>query len=73
MKIKIDNKTIEVKTDQTILSICRENGIKIPTLCFHKNLFPEARCRVCLVEMNGKLVTSCSTKPIEDAKIILEE
>jgi iron-only hydrogenase group A len=70
MKIIIDNKTINAAPEQTILTICRENGIKIPTLCFHKSLFPEARCRICLVEMNNKLVTSCSTKPIEGANII---
>jgi len=31
---------------------------------------PEARCRVCLVEMDGKLVTSCSTKPREGASVV---
>jgi iron-only hydrogenase group A len=70
MKITIDNKQFDVDLNKTILTICRENNIKIPTLCFHKNLFPEARCRVCLVEMNNKLVTACSTKPIENASII---
>ncbi len=70
MKITLDNKQLDVDPNKTILTICKENDIKIPTLCFHKNLFPEARCRVCLVEMNGKLVTSCSTKPIENAVIV---
>ncbi len=70
MKIILDYKKIDVDPNKTILQICNENNIKIPTLCYHKNLFPEARCRVCLVEMNGKLVTSCSTKPTENAKII---
>ena len=70
MKIKLNNKTIEVKEGKTILEICQRLKIKIPTLCYHKNLFPEARCRLCLVEMNGKLVTSCSTKPIEGCEII---
>ena len=70
MKITLDNKQIDVDPNKTLLTICRENDIKIPTLCFHKNLFPEARCRVCLVEMNGKLVTSCSTKPVENANIV---
>ena len=70
MKITLNNKQIKVDPNKTILQICKENNIKIPTLCYHKNLFPEARCRVCLVEMNGKLVTSCSTKPVENATII---
>ncbi len=69
MKIKLNGKKLEVK-EGTILEICKKQKIKIPTLCYHKSLFPEARCRICLVEMNGKLVTSCSTKPIENCEII---
>jgi iron-only hydrogenase group A len=69
IKITIDAKEMQVDSNKSILDICRENGIKIPTLCYHKSLFPEARCRICLVEMNGKLVTACSTKPLENASI----
>jgi iron-only hydrogenase group A len=70
IKITIDGKEMKVNSNKSILEICRENGIKIPTLCYHKSLFPEARCRICLVEMNGKLVTACSTKPQENANIL---
>jgi len=70
MKIKLNGKEIEADSAKSLLDTCRENGINVPTLCYHASLFPEARCRVCLVEMNGKLVTSCSTKPREGASII---
>jgi NADH dehydrogenase/NADH:ubiquinone oxidoreductase subunit G len=70
MKINLNGKTIEVDEKKSLLQICKEKGIKIPTLCYHKSLPTEARCRLCLVEMNGKLVTSCSTKPSEGTKII---
>ncbi|MFA6329009.1 MAG: [FeFe] hydrogenase, group A, partial [Candidatus Micrarchaeia archaeon] len=70
MKIKLDGKEIEVESGKSLLDICRENGINVPTLCYHASLVPEARCRVCLVEMDGKLVTSCSTKPREGASIV---
>lgn len=69
MKIKLNGKEIEADGGKTLLDICRENGINVPTLCYHASLPPEARCRVCLVEMDGKLVTSCSTKPREGASI----
>lgn len=69
MKVKINGKTVEAKEGQTILKICEEIGIRIPTLCYHKNLFPESRCRICLVEMDGKLVTSCSTIPKVNSRI----
>jgi len=70
MKIKLNGKEIEADGGKSLLDTCRENGINVPTLCYHASLFPEARCRVCLVEMDGKLVTSCSTKPREGASII---
>jgi NADP-reducing hydrogenase subunit HndD len=70
MKIFLDGNEIEVDGSKTLLQICRERGIIIPTLCYHASLTTEARCRVCLVEMNGKLVTSCNTKPAEGAQII---
>ena len=70
MKIKLNNNEIEVGAEKSLLDICRENGINVPTLCYHASMTPEARCRVCLVEMDGKLVTSCSTKPREGAKIV---
>ena len=70
MKINLNGKEIECDGNKTLHEICKENNITIPTLCKQEGLRSEARCRVCVVEMNGKLVTSCSTKPIEGCKII---
>ena len=70
MRISVDGKWLEVDGEKTILDICKGLGIKIPTLCYHKSLFPEARCRLCLVDLDGKLVTACSTKVGEGSKIV---
>ncbi len=70
MIIKLNGEEIEVDEKDSLLDICKFRGISIPTLCYHKSLFPEARCRVCLVEMNGKLVTACSTYPFEGVEIL---
>lgn len=69
MRIKLDGKEIECEEKKTILEICRENGINIPTLCYQEGLHPEARCRICIVELNGKLATACSTYPSEGCEI----
>lgn len=69
MKIRIDGKEIECEEGKTILSICDDIGKDIPRLCFIEDLKPEARCRLCLVEMDGKLVTACSTKASEGCAI----
>ena len=71
MRITLDSKEIELSVEgKTILEICKENGIDIPSLCVFEGLRPEARCRLCLVEMDGKLVTSCSTYPMDGCSII---
>jgi len=70
MKITIDGKEHEVDEKKRILQICEDIGIEVPTLCYHKDLFPESRCRICLVQKDGKLVTSCSTYPTEGCSII---
>lgn len=61
MKVVINGKQYNAKQGQTILDLCRENRIEIPTLCFLKNVCENSSCRMCMVEANGKLVTACST------------
>lgn len=62
--IKINGKDYKVEKNKTILELCQEVGIEIPTLCHDARLEGFAACRMCLVEIenNGKLVTSCTTK-----------
>jgi len=72
MKIRIDKKEIECDPNRSILLIARDNGINIPTLCYQEGLEPEARCRLCLVEINKKLVTSCSTYPKEGMEVLTD-
>jgi NADH-quinone oxidoreductase subunit G len=69
MKIYLDDKEIECDENKTILEIARENGLKIPSLCYQTGLKPEARCRLCLVEVNNRLIPSCATKPSEGMHI----
>ena len=56
----------------TILEAAREAGIKIPTLCFLKDLNETGACRVCVVEVKGarSLVTACNMKVNEGMEIL---
>lgn len=49
---------------QTILSLCAENGIEIPTLCHDPHLSVHGGCSLCLVEVKGArtLVRACVTE-----------
>lgn len=72
MKVVINGKQYDAKENQTILDVCRENGIEIPTLCFLKNICENSSCRMCMVEVNGKLVTACSTAVCDGMEIETE-
>jgi len=63
INIIIDNKKISAKENQTILQVAKENGIKIPHLCFHPALKPSGACKLCGVEITtpyGKQVVMLS-------------
>ena len=66
-KITIDGQEIEAESGQTILNVARENGIDIPTLCFHKDLSPTGNCRICLVEVkNSRVLQAACVTPIRE-------
>ncbi|NVO12253.1 MAG: (2Fe-2S)-binding protein [Bacteroidales bacterium] len=66
--IEVNNRVIEARKGETILSTLYRNGIKVPTLCNMKDLSPTGACRICVVEVEGKenLITSCSY-PVEES------
>ena len=51
--IKINGREIEFQKGKTILEICREAGITVPTLCHDDRLKPYGGCRLCIVEIKG--------------------
>jgi len=65
----INDKRLQVEEGTTILEAALDAGIKIPTLCYHKDLTPYGSCRLCLVEIvegaRPELVASCLYKAIE--------
>ena len=62
VNLTIDNKAISVPAGTTIMEAAEANGIRIPRLCYLKEINEIGACRVCVVEMEGKekLITSCN-------------
>ncbi len=59
--LTIDDREIRTQKGKTILQAAKENGIRIPTLCHLDGLPDIGACRICIVEADGKIVTSCTT------------
>jgi len=72
INITINGTPVSILPGKTILEAAAEEGIKIPTLCYHKDLCVAGNCRVCIVEVVGqkRLSASCAT-PCEDGMEIL--
>ncbi|MBN1388157.1 MAG: (2Fe-2S)-binding protein [Bacteroidales bacterium] len=71
MKISIDNKSVEVSRQMTVLEAADQNGIYIPRLCAHPELIPYGGCRLCIVEIEGiKGYPTACTAMVEDGMII---
>ena len=60
----MDSKEVKAEDGQTLLDVARENGIDIPTICFHEVTTANALCRICVVEVEGQRVLqpSCIVK-----------
>jgi NADH dehydrogenase/NADH:ubiquinone oxidoreductase subunit G len=67
----MDGKEITAEDGQTLLDAARENGIDIPTICFHEATTSNALCRICVVEVEGMrlLQPACVVKAANQMKV----
>jgi bidirectional [NiFe] hydrogenase diaphorase subunit len=71
ISITIDDRELQVESGRTILDVCREHGIEIPTLCYLEGLSKVGACRLCVVEIEGspRLFPACTT-PVAANQVI---
>ncbi|OGO06775.1 MAG: ferredoxin [Chloroflexi bacterium RBG_13_56_8b] len=70
--LTIDGKEIKAPQGQKVLWAALDNGIYIPNLCaLRERLVPAASCRLCWVEIKGRLkpVTAC-TETVEAGMVV---
>ena len=57
--LTIDEKEIAAAKGSSVLQAALDNGIYIPHLCYHPDLESRGACRLCMVEVDGRLATAC--------------
>ncbi len=67
--ITIDGRKTSVPVGTTILAAAQQMGIHIPVLCHHPKLTVTGACRVCIVEIGGQPVTSCTAVAEEGMEV----
>ena len=72
VNVKINGISVSVPAGSTILEAAHIAGIKIPTLCFLKEINEIGACRMCVVEVKGarNLVAAC-VHPVSEGMEVL--
>jgi bidirectional [NiFe] hydrogenase diaphorase subunit len=74
IRFTIDGKEVEAMEGWTVLDTARQNGVHIPTLCFHEAVKASGACRLCVVEAKqggwSKVVISCMYPPSEGLEVL---
>ncbi len=71
VNVIINGIAVKVPEKTTILEAAEKAGVRIPTLCYMKDLNEIGACRICVVEVEGyeRLFTACNN-PVADGMVI---
>jgi NADH dehydrogenase/NADH:ubiquinone oxidoreductase subunit G len=71
INLTIDNKSVTIPEDSTLLEAGQACGSPIPTICFHEATTSNALCRICVVEVAGQrlLQPACIVKVSEGMQV----
>ncbi len=71
VNLTIDGIAVQASENATILEAAAQVDVRIPTLCYLKELNEIGACRVCVVEVEGnkRLVAACNNRVEEGMKI----
>ena len=69
--LTIDGREVAGSAGESILTVARDNGVSIPTLCHLDGLSDVGACRLCLVDVTGSTRPrlACMT-PVEEGMVV---
>ncbi len=71
-KITINGEAFNVAEGATILETINQHNIEHPQICYVPSVDPIKTCDTCIVEVDGELVRSCSTKAVDGMNVKLD-
>jgi CRP-like cAMP-binding protein/Fe-S-cluster-containing dehydrogenase component len=70
IELTIDCRKVNVPPETTVFDAARMNGIAIPTLCHQQNETPVGVCRICVVDVGGRVLTASCVRPAENGMAV---
>src|SRR6202521_1350473 len=70
IELTIDGNQVAVAPGTTVFDAARMQGIAIPTLCHQQNETPVGVCRVCVVDVGGRVFAASCVRPAENKMVV---
>ncbi len=67
--LTLNGKRVKYMPGETLLQLAKRHHVSIPTLCYDSRLTVPGHCKVCLIQVDGKIKASCITKA-EDGMVV---
>ena len=68
--VTIDGVQVEVPAGSTVLEAAHKANVKIPTLCFLKDINETANCRSCVVDCGGRTLQAACVLPVTPGMVV---
>jgi len=72
MNARINGKNCAFEPGEYLIDVAKRVGFNIPTLCHHEGLRGQGSCRVCVVELDGRVVPACVTRLTNDCEVVTD-
>src|SRR3954454_24964200 len=70
VSLSIDGRPVTVPAGTTIWDAARTLGIDIPALCHSPRLRPVGVCRLCVVDVGGRVLAASCVRPCEEGMTV---
>ncbi len=72
VEITLNGEPVDAEEEQLLFEVIREEGIEVPHFCYHPELSLAGACRMCLVDVDGDIDISCTTR-VEDGMEVVTD
>src|SRR3954463_12309297 len=70
VRLMIDSRPVTVPVGTTVWEAAKAAGIDIPVLCHHEKMRPVGVCRMCVVDVGGRVLAASCVRPCEEGMTV---
>jgi formate dehydrogenase major subunit len=73
MNLTVNGQPVSVAAGTTVYDAAKQAGIDIPVLCHHPNMEPVGVCRLCVVDVGGRVLAASCVRPCEEGMAVVTD